>query len=106
MRVGTALAALALVNCAPAGAPSLPYQVVPPPATRPDVVVRLHDSVLAVLGLPALATHALPAGYRELRISRGHGMIAGPEYTLVRVVQTPTGTTGETIRFHVRFVGK
>lgn len=99
MRIRSTLAAVTVMSCAPARPPALAYRVVPPPAARPYPVTHLHDAVLAVLGLPPLATHALPAGYRELRLSRGHGWVVGPEYTLVRIVQTPTKTTGEAIRF-------
>ena len=105
MRLPRALAAITLVSCTSGRPPALAYRVVPAPVARPYTVTHLHDSVLAALGLPALATHALPAGYRELRLSRGHGMVVGPEYTLVRIVQTPVTTTGEAIRFRVRFVG-
>jgi hypothetical protein len=37
--------------------------------------------------------------YRELRISRGHGMVLGGEYPLVRIVASRSEVVGEVIRF-------
>lgn len=87
--------------CRP-GPARLAYAPVPASGTRPTAVVRVHDSSLAALGLPALASAALPEGVRELRLSRGHGMIAGAEYPIVRIVEAPGCTRGELIRFAVR----
>jgi hypothetical protein len=93
--------AIALTGC---GADSRPvaYTLAPEGGPVPAAVPRLHDATLAVLGVPPLRTHAVPDGIREIRLSRGHGMIAGHEYPLLRLVEAPDGVRGELIRFAVR----
>lgn len=71
---------------------------------RPKIVT-VTDSALASLGLPSLATASLPPEYRELRISRGHGMILGAEYPLVRIVESRSDIVGEVIRFRAILSG-
>ena len=63
----------------------------------PGGITWFHNRGLASLGLPALAAAALPDGYRELRISGGHGWVLGPEYPLIRIVQTPTEVSGAVV---------
>lgn len=62
-------------------------------------VVAVTDSALSSLGLPSLAAASLPPGYREFRISRGHGAVLGAEYPLVRIVESRSEVVGEVIRF-------
>ena len=71
---------------------------------RPKVVA-VTDSALASLGLPSLAAASLPPEYRELRISRGHGMVLGGEYPLVRIVESQSEVVGEVIRFRAILSG-
>jgi hypothetical protein len=54
-----------------------------------------YTGALAAAGIPNLATSSLPAGYRELRLSTGHGMMLGHPYSVLRILQTPTSITGE-----------
>ncbi len=63
--------------------------------TLPVTVQRFHNPALTSIGLPTLDSITLPRGYREFRLSRGHGMILGERYPLFRIVQTPEGITGE-----------
>ena len=71
---------------------------------RPKVVAVI-DSALSSLGLPSLAAASLPPEYRELRISRGHGMVLGGEYPLVRIVESRSEVVGEVIRFRAILSG-
>ena len=83
------------------GAP--PYQPASSPATkRPASVARFHDPAFAALGRPSLAAHGLAAEVREIRFSRGHGWIAGPEYVLIRIIEGSTGVRGEIVRARLR----
>jgi hypothetical protein len=52
-----------------------------------------------------LAAASLPPEYRELRISRGHGMVLGGEYPLVRIVESRSEVVGEVIRFRAILSG-
>jgi hypothetical protein len=47
----------------------------------------------------------LPPTYREWRILRGHGMVLGAEYPLVRIVASRSGVVGEVIRFRAVLSG-
>jgi hypothetical protein len=96
---------LAFVGChSPTFFPTVPYGpvVVAPAANVAPAVRRLHDSVAAAVGLPPLADVPVPEGYREIRLSSGHGMIAGAEYPMLRLVEGPGGVTGELLLFRVR----
>jgi hypothetical protein len=70
------------------------------PGARPRIMKDVLDPSAAVLGLPSLAFVTLPQNVRELRLSRGHGMILGAEYPLIRIVEGVGGVSGEVIRFH------
>ncbi len=89
------------MGCAGSGHPiAAPYVEGSGPAgARPAVLERAIDPSLKALGLPSLARAGLPPGYRELRLSRGHGMVLGPEYPVVRILGRPAGVSGEIIRF-------
>jgi hypothetical protein len=94
------IAVLVGAGCTP-GPASLPYQhSAAPPPPRPAVVTLVLEPSLASLAVPPLAEAGLPPGYRELRISRGHGMVLGSEYPLVRVGARAGKPWGEVIRFH------
>ena len=89
-----------LMACAGSPRPiAMPYSAqLSPEASRPVVLERAIDPSLEALGLPSLAGVALPTGYRELRLSRGPGMILGEEYPVIRVLESPAGVRGEIIR--------
>ena len=89
---------LSLLAYAPGLRPaSQPLTLTAPPDTAgtPPEVRSLHDSTLAAVGLPSLAGASLPPGYREFRLSQGHGMILGGRYPLLRIVQSPDHVAGE-----------
>lgn len=97
MKSSSLVASLVLAGCTAAVRPfELPYH---PQASvdggRPHEVVGIHDSAFASIGIPALAAVTLPDGYREFRISTGHGMVYGGEYPLLRLVATPSTVLGE-----------
>jgi hypothetical protein len=104
MRTLTAgLAGLTVLGCAGRVAPSFaPYLKTPtglstkPPAGGP----RFRS-----IGLPELAARNLPEGYRELRISRGIGMVATVANPLLRIVEGPKGIAGEVIQVRAIYVG-
>lgn len=68
-------------------------------------IVGITDSSLASLGLPSLSMASLPPDYRELRFSRGIGMILGAEYPLIRIVESATEVVGEVIHFRAILSG-
>jgi hypothetical protein len=93
---------LTLVSLSCAHAPTLrpaPYFSIDRVLPDRPTVVAITDSALSSLGLPSLAAASLPPGYRELRISGGHGMVLGDEYPLVRIVESQAGIIGDVIRF-------
>jgi hypothetical protein len=96
-RASPLVAPLVLAACASAVRPlELPYHPqAPVDGGRPHEVVSIHDSAFASVGVPPLAAVTLPDGYREFRISTGHGMVYGGEYPLLRLVATPSTIAGE-----------
>lgn len=93
------LASLLVVGC---GHPviEVPYlDHTAPVLSHPKVLELAVDPSLQALGVPPLASVGLRAGYRELRLSRGHGMVLGTDYPVVRVVGQPDRVDGEVIRF-------
>ena len=58
------------------------------------------DPLLGSLSLPLLARAALPPNYRELRLSRGFGMILGAPNPLIRITAGPGGVAGDVILYH------
>ncbi len=89
-RIDPLLCLLALA-CQPFQPTLLPYA----PAAGREPIPAFYAGALADAGFPPLASSSLPPGYRELRLSTGHGMILGPAYSVLRIVQTPNRITGE-----------
>ncbi|MDF1501820.1 hypothetical protein [Roseisolibacter sp. H3M3-2] len=84
-----AVAAFATSGCRASAPPPLAPRYRVTSAVTGDSVsaaARAHDPIAAALGLPPLRLAHLPAGVREFRLSTGHGMVAGWEYPLVRLV--------------------
>lgn len=79
----------------------MPYGLARPvaEATTVSPEVGLHDAVVRRIALPPLAHGALPPGYRELRVSTGHGMILGAEYPMLRVVESGGRVSGELLMY-------
>ena len=96
------LTGLILLGCGPAIESLLPpYNPAPEPwPVRPHVIVSAIDPSLASLKLPPLAAVALPQTWREVRFSRGHGMILGAEYPVIRIVEQPGAVVGQVAYFH------
>jgi hypothetical protein len=103
MRAILTLATAGVLGCG-GGTQRMAYTPAPAGGPRPATVAHIHDSSLAVLQLPPLATHAVPSGVREIRLSTGSGMIAGADYPLLRVVAGPEGVRGELVHWAVRVV--
>ena len=95
------LAGLLLSSCGPAiGSPRLPYTAVAEPwPARPQVITTAIDPGLASLNLPPLAGVTLPATWRELRISGGHGMTLGAEYPMIRIIAQSGRVSGQILFF-------
>jgi hypothetical protein len=98
---------LALLSCVHSVPPHpMPYVSShrnPPVHTR---VATVMDSALSSrLGLPSLAASSLPPEYREVRLSRGHGMILGGEYPVVRITESQSQVSGEVILFRAVLSG-
>lgn len=87
-----------LIGCHPTIAPITAPYVSSAAEHRPSDLL-VHDSAAAAVRLPALHAMSLPSGFREIRLSGGHGMASGPEYPLLRLVGGPDGVHGEIIAF-------
>lgn len=106
LNVLVALAVLLLLSCVrPTALGPTPYVPTHRDVSGGPSLVGITDSSLASLGLPSLSAASLPPNYRELRFSRGTGMILGAEYPLIRIVESPTEVVGEVIHFRAILSG-
>ena len=89
--------AIGALACHPFRPAPAPYALAPGRDTAPLAHTSrpFFTSALAAAGIPNLATSTLPPGYRELRLSTGHGMALGYAYPVLRILQTPTQISGE-----------